>query len=123
MPKDNEYRPSSPYVTPGVYDGPLEDLGRFRGTSMAFSRSPASLLKIWTSSCPMRSPFWTRILWHGSASTRSRIEVRLEVRLQAQEHIVRQEDIPLVSNFGVSFSLQPWNFFELNTASNPPAEL
>eukprot|EP00437_Effrenium_voratum_P006675 CAMPEP_0181435656 /NCGR_PEP_ID=MMETSP1110-20121109/20446_1 /TAXON_ID=174948 /ORGANISM="Symbiodinium sp., Strain CCMP421" /LENGTH=784 /DNA_ID=CAMNT_0023559199 /DNA_START=43 /DNA_END=2397 /DNA_ORIENTATION=+ len=37
-----------------------------------------------------------------------------------KEHIVRQEDIPLVSNFGVAFSLQPWNFFELNTASNPP---
>ncbi|CAK9077844.1 unnamed protein product [Durusdinium trenchii] len=40
-----------------------------------------------------------------------------------KEHIVRQEDLPLVSNFGVSFSLQPWNFFDLNTASNPPREL
>ena len=37
-----------------------------------------------------------------------------------QEHIVRQEDIPLVSNFGLSFSLQPWNFFDLNAGSNPP---
>lgn len=40
-----------------------------------------------------------------------------------KEHIVRQEDIPLVSNFGVSFSLQPWNFFDLSTGSNPPSEL
>lgn len=40
-----------------------------------------------------------------------------------KEHIVRQEDIPLVSNFGASFSLQPFNFFEGNTVSNPPSEL
>eukprot|EP00434_Breviolum_minutum_P041387 symbB.v1.2.036815.t2/scaffold5285.1/size28895/2 len=32
-----------------------------------------------------------------------------------KEHIVRQEDIPLVSNFGVAFSLQPWNFFAAGT--------
>ena len=25
-----------------------------------------------------------------------------------REHITRQEDLPLVSNFGASFSLQPW---------------
>jgi len=37
----------------------------------------------------------------------------------SKEHIVRQEDIPLVSNFGVSFSLQPFNFNALNPASNP----
>jgi len=41
----------------------------------------------------------------------------------SKEHIVRQEDIPLVSNFGVSFSLQPWNFHAGNVASNPIAEL
>merc|ERR1712232_837642 len=38
-----------------------------------------------------------------------------------REHIVRQEDLPLVSNFGVGFSLQPWNFFEGNAGSNPRA--
>jgi len=38
-----------------------------------------------------------------------------------KEHIVRQEDLPLVSNFGVSFSLQPWNFHAGNVASNPRA--
>jgi len=37
-----------------------------------------------------------------------------------KEHIVRQEDLPLVSNFGVGFSLVPWNFFDGNVASNPP---
>jgi len=37
-----------------------------------------------------------------------------------KEHIVRQEDLPLVSNFGVGFSLQPWNFFERNVAASPP---
>mmetsp|Transcript_19298 Transcript_19298/g.35368 ORF Transcript_19298/g.35368 Transcript_19298/m.35368 type:complete len:787 (-) Transcript_19298:190-2550(-) len=36
-----------------------------------------------------------------------------------REHIVRQEDLPVVSNFGVSFSLQPWNFHSNNIASNP----
>jgi len=36
-----------------------------------------------------------------------------------KEHIVRQEDLPLVSNFGVGFSLQPWNFFEQNMAASP----
>jgi len=37
-----------------------------------------------------------------------------------REHIVRQEDLPLVSNFGASFSLQPWNFFVQNVAASPP---
>mmetsp|Transcript_61826 Transcript_61826/g.109793 ORF Transcript_61826/g.109793 Transcript_61826/m.109793 type:complete len:750 (-) Transcript_61826:290-2539(-) len=37
-----------------------------------------------------------------------------------REHIVRQEDQPLVSNFGAGFSLQPWNFFERNMAASPP---
>jgi len=37
----------------------------------------------------------------------------------AKEHIVRQEDLPLVSNFGVGFSLQPWNFFQQNQAASP----
>jgi len=37
----------------------------------------------------------------------------------AKEHIVRQEDLPLVSNFGVGFSLQPWNFFTQNQAASP----
>jgi Cu2+-containing amine oxidase len=37
-----------------------------------------------------------------------------------REHIVRQEDLPLVSNFGAAFSLQPWNFFEQNVAASPP---
>jgi len=36
-----------------------------------------------------------------------------------KEHIVRQEDMPLVSNFGVGFSLKPWNFFEQNIAASP----
>lgn len=36
-----------------------------------------------------------------------------------REHIVRQEDLPLVSNFGASFSLQPWNFLEQNAAASP----
>merc|ERR1711990_821628 len=39
----------------------------------------------------------------------------------SKEHIVRQEDLPLVSNFGVAFSLQPWNFFVQNTVASPPA--
>eukprot|EP00931_Biecheleriopsis_adriatica_P088283 TRINITY_DN62642_c0_g1_i1.p1 TRINITY_DN62642_c0_g1~~TRINITY_DN62642_c0_g1_i1.p1 ORF type:complete len:762 (-),score=88.25 TRINITY_DN62642_c0_g1_i1:169-2454(-) len=38
-----------------------------------------------------------------------------------KEHIVRQEDLPLVSNFGVGFSLQPWNFFSTNMAASPMA--
>lgn len=38
-----------------------------------------------------------------------------------REHIVRQEDQPLVSNFGVAFSLVPWNFFERNVAASPLA--
>mmetsp|Transcript_5788 Transcript_5788/g.24164 ORF Transcript_5788/g.24164 Transcript_5788/m.24164 type:complete len:860 (+) Transcript_5788:1229-3808(+) len=37
-----------------------------------------------------------------------------------REHIVRQEDLPLVSNFGVHVSLQPWNFFEYNVAASSP---
>lgn len=37
-----------------------------------------------------------------------------------REHVTRQEDLPLVSNFGVGFSLQPWNFFTQNVAANPP---
>eukprot|EP00746_Dinoflagellata_sp_MGD_P148112 gnl/MRDRNA2_/MRDRNA2_80371_c0_seq4.p1 gnl/MRDRNA2_/MRDRNA2_80371_c0~~gnl/MRDRNA2_/MRDRNA2_80371_c0_seq4.p1 ORF type:complete len:807 (-),score=114.36 gnl/MRDRNA2_/MRDRNA2_80371_c0_seq4:401-2686(-) len=37
-----------------------------------------------------------------------------------KEHITRQEDVPLVSNFGSSFSLQPWNFHLGNAASNSP---
>merc|ERR1712151_1000131 len=36
-----------------------------------------------------------------------------------REHIIRQEDLPLVSNFGGGFSLQPWNFFERNIAASP----
>jgi len=36
-----------------------------------------------------------------------------------REHITRQEDLPLVSNFGGGFSLQPWNFFERNQAASP----
>lgn len=36
-----------------------------------------------------------------------------------REHIVRQEDLPLVSNFGAGFSLQPWNFFLQNAAASP----
>uniref|UniRef100_A0A7S1S4X5 Copper amine oxidase catalytic domain-containing protein n=1 Tax=Alexandrium catenella TaxID=2925 RepID=A0A7S1S4X5_ALECA len=38
-----------------------------------------------------------------------------------KEHIVRSEDLPLVSNFGSGFSLVPWNFFSGNVASNPHA--
>merc|ERR1712151_1405495 len=34
-------------------------------------------------------------------------------------HITRQEDLPLVSNFGSGFSLQPWNFFEHNVGASP----
>jgi len=37
-----------------------------------------------------------------------------------REHIVRQEDLPLVSNFGAGFSLQPFNFFSQNVAASPP---
>lgn len=37
-----------------------------------------------------------------------------------REHVTRQEDLPLVSNFGVGFSLQPWNFFTQNVAASPP---
>ncbi|CAJ1379659.1 unnamed protein product, partial [Effrenium voratum] len=40
-----------------------------------------------------------------------------------KEHIVRQEDIPLVSNFGVSFSLQPFNFFDLSREIRGPLAL
>jgi len=36
-----------------------------------------------------------------------------------KEHIPRQEDLPLVSNFGAGFSLMPWNFFESNQAASP----
>lgn len=39
-----------------------------------------------------------------------------------REHIVRQEDLPLVSNFGAGFSLVPWNFFTQNVAASPPWE-
>jgi len=35
-----------------------------------------------------------------------------------KEHVVRQEDLPLVSNFQVSFSIIPWNFFDSNLATN-----
>lgn len=35
-----------------------------------------------------------------------------------REHVVRQEDLPLVSNFGVSFSLLPWNFLPHNAAAS-----
>ena len=34
-----------------------------------------------------------------------------------KEHVTRQEDLPLVSNFGVAFSLVPWNFFATNPAA------
>ena len=39
-----------------------------------------------------------------------------------REHVTRQEDLPLVSNFGVAFSLQPWNFLPWNAAASglPP---
>eukprot|EP00928_Gymnodinium_smaydae_P031478 TRINITY_DN23089_c0_g1_i1.p1 TRINITY_DN23089_c0_g1~~TRINITY_DN23089_c0_g1_i1.p1 ORF type:complete len:776 (-),score=98.57 TRINITY_DN23089_c0_g1_i1:174-2501(-) len=37
----------------------------------------------------------------------------------SKEHIVRQEDLPLVSNFGVAFSLLPFNLYPGNIASNP----
>jgi len=40
-----------------------------------------------------------------------------------REHIVRQEDLPLVSNFGAGFSLQPFNFFTQNAAASPQWEL
>lgn len=36
-----------------------------------------------------------------------------------KEHVPRQEDLPLVSNFGAGFSLMPWNFFETNEAASP----
>jgi len=36
-----------------------------------------------------------------------------------KEHIPRQEDLPLVSNFGAGFSLMPWNFLETNVAASP----
>lgn len=36
-----------------------------------------------------------------------------------KEHVVRQEDMPLVSNFGVGFSLKPWNFLQQNVAASP----
>eukprot|EP00929_Paragymnodinium_shiwhaense_P031540 TRINITY_DN17638_c0_g1_i3.p1 TRINITY_DN17638_c0_g1~~TRINITY_DN17638_c0_g1_i3.p1 ORF type:complete len:765 (+),score=118.50 TRINITY_DN17638_c0_g1_i3:88-2382(+) len=36
-----------------------------------------------------------------------------------KEHITRQEDLPMVSNFGVEFSLQPWNFFSRNVVASP----
>lgn len=36
-----------------------------------------------------------------------------------KEHVVRQEDMPLVSNFGTGFSLVPWNFFTQNAAASP----
>uniref|UniRef100_A0A7S2JQ83 Amine oxidase n=1 Tax=Zooxanthella nutricula TaxID=1333877 RepID=A0A7S2JQ83_9DINO len=39
-----------------------------------------------------------------------------------REHIVRQEDLPVVSNFGAGFSLQPWNFFTQNVAASPLAQ-
>ena len=35
-----------------------------------------------------------------------------------REHVTRQEDLPLVSNFGVAFSLQPWNFLPWNAAAS-----
>ncbi|KAK7241508.1 deaminating tryptamine:oxygen oxidoreductase [Aureococcus anophagefferens] len=34
-----------------------------------------------------------------------------------KEHVTRREDLPLVSNFGVAFSLVPWNFFATNPAA------
>jgi Cu2+-containing amine oxidase len=39
-----------------------------------------------------------------------------------REHIVRQEDLPLVSNFGAGFHIVPWNFFSQNVAASPPWE-
>ncbi|CAE8601924.1 unnamed protein product [Polarella glacialis] len=39
-----------------------------------------------------------------------------------KEHIPRQEDLPMVSNFGVGFSLQPMNFVEGNVVASPPKE-
>ncbi|GAB5354783.1 hypothetical protein AAMO2058_000149000 [Amorphochlora amoebiformis] len=33
-----------------------------------------------------------------------------------KEHITRTEDLPLVSNFGSGFMLQPWNYFDKNAA-------
>ena len=34
-----------------------------------------------------------------------------------KEHLPRTEDMPLVTNFGVGFSLLPWNVFAVNGAS------
>jgi len=37
-----------------------------------------------------------------------------------KEHITRAEDIPLVSNFGVQFSLMPWSYSDENPAMQLP---
>lgn len=37
-----------------------------------------------------------------------------------KEHVVRQEDMPLVSNFGGGFSITPWNFLTQNAAASGP---
>lgn len=87
--KDQEYRPSSPYVS---FDGLRPWKDQYAQDLDVFLGNNESLMDE------------DLVAWIGLN----------------KEHIVRQEDIPLVSNFGVAFSLQPWNFFELNTASNPP---
>ena len=35
----------------------------------------------------------------------------------AKEHLPRTEDVPLVTDFGVGFQIQPWNVLALNGAS------
>jgi len=37
-----------------------------------------------------------------------------------KEHITRAEDIPLISNFGVGFSLMPWNYNDINPGMSLP---
>lgn len=37
-----------------------------------------------------------------------------------KEHVTRSEDVPLVSNFGVGFTLAPWNYHEENPAMQLP---
>ncbi|CAK9014216.1 GTPase Obg (GTP-binding protein Obg) [Durusdinium trenchii] len=105
--QDNEYRPSSPYVN---FDGlqPLtgayaQDLDVFLSNNAAGPQR-----EIWTDS--LLDEDLTLRAWYPDAEAPQRLQ-------RKQEHIVRQEDLPLVSNFGVSFSLQPWNFFDLNTAA------
>ncbi|CAK9013886.1 GTPase Obg (GTP-binding protein Obg) [Durusdinium trenchii] len=95
--QDNEYRPSSPYVN---FDGLQPLTGAYAQDLDVFLSNNDSLL----------DEDLTLRAWYPDAEAPQRLQ-------RKQEHIVRQEDLPLVSNFGVSFSLQPWNFFDLNTAA------